>query len=64
MTKKHDFLDDLPEGVDRKKVEMQLGLLVTAFLGAAEESIMEEKAAANKADTEPSHKKPTTDPQE
>lgn len=63
MTEKHDILDDLPEGVDRKKVEMQLNLLVTAFLGVAEDEIREEAEAAKKAKSDASHKKPTTDPQ-
>lgn len=62
MTKKHDILDNLPEGVDRKKVKMQLDLLVTAFLGAAEDEVMEEVEAAKNAKANPSHKKPTTDP--
>ena len=64
MTKNHDWLDDLPEGVDRKKVEFQFDLLVRAIWGSAEEQVMAEVEAAKKKESEPPHKKPTTDPQQ
>lgn len=64
MTKNHDWLDDLPEGVDRKKVEFQFDLLVRAIWESAEEQVMAEVEAAKKKESEASHKKPTTDSQD
>ena len=64
MTKNHDWLDDLPEGVDRNKVEFQFDLLVQAIWGSAEEQVMAEVEAAKKKESEASHKKPTTDSQD
>lgn len=64
MTKNHDWLDDLPEDVDRKKVEFQFDLLVRAIWESAEEQVMAEAEAARKKESEASHKKPTTDSQD
>ncbi|MHB8169281.1 MAG: hypothetical protein ACYDET_06490 [Thermoleophilia bacterium] len=49
--------------LDSEKVRYQMKKLVAAFLGAAEESIMAEKAAAEKAKSQPSHTKSTAHPQ-
>ena len=47
---------------DSEKVRYQMKKLVAAFLGAAEESIMAEKAAAEKAKPQSSHTKSTAHP--
>lgn len=64
MTKKHDFLDNLPDGVDREKVEMQLDWLVKAIWQQAEEEVIAEHEAAQKAKPQPTNTKSTADPQE
>lgn len=48
---------------DSEKVRYQMKKLVAAFLGAAEESIMAEKAAAEKGKSQLSHTKSAGDPQ-
>jgi len=49
--------------LDSEKVRYQMKKLVAAFLGAAEESILAEKTAAEKAKSQPSHTKSTVHPQ-
>ena len=49
--------------LDSDKVRYQMKKLVAAFLGAAEESILAERAAAEKAKSQPSHTKSTAHPQ-
>ena len=48
---------------DSEKVRYQMKKLVAAFLGAAEESILAERAAAEKAESQPTHTKSTARPQ-
>ncbi|MBI5870965.1 MAG: hypothetical protein HZB44_08470 [Actinobacteria bacterium] len=50
--------------LDSEKVRYQMKKLVAAFLGAAEESILAERAGAEKAKPQPSHNKSTAHPQE
>lgn len=57
------MIDDRSKEFDSEKVRYQMKKLVAAFLGAAEESIMAEKAAAEKAKPQPSHTKSTGNPQ-
>lgn len=45
--------------LDSDKVRYQMKKLVAAFLGAAEESILAERAAAEKAKSQSSHTKST-----
>lgn len=49
--------------LDSEKVRYQMKKLVAAFLGAAEESILAEKAASEKAKPQSSHTKSTAHPQ-
>ena len=49
--------------LDSEKVRYQMKKLVAAFLGAAEESILAERAVAEKAKPQSSHTKSTAHPQ-
>ncbi|MHB1390811.1 MAG: hypothetical protein ACYCXF_06180 [Thermoleophilia bacterium] len=57
------MIDTERREIDSEKVRYQMKKLVAAFLGAAEESIMAEKAAAEKAKPQSSHTKSTAYPQ-
>ncbi|MHB8160603.1 MAG: hypothetical protein ACYDGS_09010 [Thermoleophilia bacterium] len=58
------FIEVFKKKIDPKKVEMQLDLLVRAIWETAEDEVMEELKAKKKSESETSHKKPTTDPQD
>lgn len=49
--------------IDSEKIRQQMKKLVAAFLGAAEESIMAERAAVENSDSQSSHIKSTAKPQ-
>ncbi|MHB9111850.1 MAG: hypothetical protein ACYC4D_04395 [Thermoleophilia bacterium] len=53
-----------PKVSTAKKVEFQFDLLVRAIWESEEEQVMAEVEAAKKKESEASHKKPTTDPQD
>lgn len=57
------MIDTERKEFDSEKVRYQMKKLVAAFLGAAEESIVAEKAAAEKAKSQSSHTKSTAHPQ-
>ena len=57
------MIDAHSKEFDSEKVRYQMKKLVAAFLGAAEESILAEKAAAEKAEPQSSHIKSTARPQ-
>lgn len=53
------MIDPRFRDLDDEKVRHQMKKLVAAFLGAAEESILAEKTAAEKSKPQPSHTKST-----
>jgi len=53
------MIDSRFRDLDDEKVRHQLKKLVAAFLGAAEESILAEKAATEKSKSRPAHTKST-----
>ena len=53
------MIDHRLRELDDEKVRHQMKKLVAAFLGAAEESILAERATAEKTKPQPSHTKST-----
>ena len=57
------MIDTHSKEFDNEKIRYQMKKLVAAFLGAAEESILAERAAAEKSKPQHSHTKSTIHPQ-